>query len=197
MLHLRETEIVELDGRKYLLHHIVDPATRPGGSVNDRQRTARRGGVRAHAQAAVPDVSGPALSQSGLRGKTSIRRRAQRRHCAMAGRQHPAEIHRALRRSAVSRTLRKSNFPVPRHGKASTWKNWSGRGFQRFGRSTGRACPGTTARRLRQRVQDDQPLAFFVIRHGGHDKRLSGGAGQFMQISPRRGCAAPSRRRSC
>jgi len=35
MLHLREMEVVELDGRKYLLHHIVDPRD-PAERISER-----------------------------------------------------------------------------------------------------------------------------------------------------------------
>ena len=35
MLPLRETEVVELDGRKYLVHHIVNPRD-PAGPVSER-----------------------------------------------------------------------------------------------------------------------------------------------------------------
>ena len=47
----RLAEVVKLAGRKFLVHHIVNPRALTGGTpVAHRARAAGRGGVRPHAQ---------------------------------------------------------------------------------------------------------------------------------------------------
>ena len=84
---------------------------------------------------------------------------------------------------ASSFTFLKSSLPVPSSGKSSTRKNWSARGFQRFGRSHCASFSRHGANLSpRQLVQHDQPLALFLVGHAGDDKCLLGHAGQFVQL---------------
>ena len=96
-LSFKETEVVELAARKFLVASHRQPA-RAGGQIEgaDRTRTAGRRHLRPHAQALLRDDWRDFIFQSRLFRQAEARHGTQRGHFSLRRKRNPARIYFAV-----------------------------------------------------------------------------------------------------